>query len=479
MKKSELIFGIMRIPGDFLAILAGFLFAFWLRNAEAFSSTIGITPLKLNLQFIPFLKSAALISLIWIAAFLLLGLYNPKVKKRGLDLLWWVFISISLGAMALFTISFLLKEEPLSSRFILIFAWVFSIAFVFLTRYFILYFQRFVYKYGIGVYRLAIVGQNGILDVLKNEAQENKNLGYILVGNLKEEDLKESLAGLGEIKSKKGLDEIIHIVSDEKLASKIIDFCEENRVRYRFVPNTFQSHSINLEATEIANIPVLEVKKTPLDGWGRITKRLFDLAVSFLLLLLLLPLFLVIAITIKLTDRGPVFYKHKRIGRDKKEFYVFKFRSMKAKYSTGEEFSGKSDEEILTTEFGDTKLVEEFKKNQKLKNDPRVSTVGKFLRKTSIDELPQLFNVFQGNMSLVGPRPVVEDELEKYGDHQYHLFEIKPGITGMWQTSGRSEVSYEDRIRMDLFYIENWSLLLDIKIILKTIPAILRKRGAY
>lgn len=479
MKRSELIFGLARIPTDFVAIVLAFILAFILRKNEQFSAYINIHPLKLELAFGAFLESVILIAIIWVLVFLGLGLYNPKTKKQGLDLFWWIFVSISVSASILFTFSFLTKIEPLSSRFIVLFAWVFSIIFVFLSRLILSFAQKRAFKYKIGVYHVFVVGQNGTLKILKNEILNNQNLGYKFVGDASEEQVSEKFDILKNIKRNRGLDELIHIVSNKTLAEKIIEFCEQNRIKYRFVPNMFESHAKNLEALSLANIPLMEIKKTPLDGWGRIVKRVFDLFVSLILLIILAPLFLLVSVIIKITDPGVVFYKHKRIGRDKKELFVYKFRSMKSKFSTGEGFSGMTDEQILLQEFNDKKLVEEFKKNQKLKNDPRVSKIGKFLRKTSIDELPQLLNVLKGEMSLVGPRPIVENELEKYGEGQYHLFEIKPGMTGMWQASGRSETSYEDRIRMDIFYIENWSLLLDIKILFKTIPAILRKQGAY
>ncbi len=200
-------------------------------------------------------------------------------------------------------------------------------------------------------------------------------------------------------------------------------------------------------------------------------KRPFDLIFSLLAILLLGPIMLFIAILIKITDRGPVFYTHERVGYKGKKIKVLKFRSM---YPDAD----KRLKEILEK---DPKAREEWEKTFKLKNDPRVTLIGKFLRKTSLDELPQFFNVLKGDMSIVGPRPVVEEELKKYYKEKAEIYKsVKPGITGYWQVEGRSDVEdYEERVRMDEWYVKNQSFWLDVKIILKTIKVMLTGKGAY
>ncbi|ADU96643.1 Undecaprenyl-phosphate galactose phosphotransferase [Thermovibrio ammonificans HB-1] len=200
-------------------------------------------------------------------------------------------------------------------------------------------------------------------------------------------------------------------------------------------------------------------------------KRVFDVIFSSFVILLLSPIYLTIAVIIKFVDRGPVFFKHRRVGCEGKEFEVIKFRSM---YPDAEERLKKLLEK-------DAKAREEWKKKFKLKNDPRITPIGKFLRKTSLDELPQFFNVLKGDMSVVGPRPVVKEELEKfYKDKAKYYLSVKPGITGYWQVEGRSDIEdYEKRVEMDVWYVKNQSLWLDIKIILKTIWVMLTGKGAY
>lgn len=183
---------------------------------------------------------------------------------------------------------------------------------------------------------------------------------------------------------------------------------------------------------------------------------------------ILSPVFLLIAILIKKEDHGNVFYKHKRIGHMNKDIYIYKFRSMTNNYKTFDEFyQTLSDEQ-----------KQEWDENFKLENDPRITKIGKFIRKTSLDELPQIINILKGDMSIIGPRPVVNDEIEKYGNQKAKFLSIKPGLTGYWAANGRSATTYEDRIKLELYYIDHCSLLLDIKIFFKTILSVLKKKGA-
>lgn len=197
----------------------------------------------------------------------------------------------------------------------------------------------------------------------------------------------------------------------------------------------------------------------------KVIKRLFDIIVSFLGLLILSPLFLLLTILIKCDSKGPVFFIQKRVGRNGKKFGIFKFRTMRI------------NAEELIASFTPEQL-KEWKENFKLKNDPRITRVGKFLRNTSLDELPQLINIFIGHMSLVGPRPIVEEELEWYGEKKSVLLSVRPGLTGWWATNGRSEVSYPERCDYELYYVYNCSLLLDIKILFKTFSAVFSRKGA-
>ena len=201
------------------------------------------------------------------------------------------------------------------------------------------------------------------------------------------------------------------------------------------------------------------------------TKRLFDIAFSFVALILLSPVFLIIAIFIKIkSPGGPIFFGHQRIGKDGKFFRVYKFRTMVP------------DAQARLKKMLDEnpKIREEFEKDFKLKDDPRiVPSIGNFMRKSSIDELPQFFNSLIGNMSVVGPRPIVEDEISKYGKYAVKLYSVKPGVTGLWQVSGRNDIDYDERVALDMEYIDKQTLLMDIKIIFQTVMVMIFKKGAY
>lgn len=203
------------------------------------------------------------------------------------------------------------------------------------------------------------------------------------------------------------------------------------------------------------------IKRTPY----KILKRMIDIVLSFIGLILLSPVFAIIALAIKIESKGPVFFKHNRIGKNGKIIGMYKFRSM---VENAEELIKKFTPEQM----------KEYKENYKLTDDPRITKTGKFLRKTSLDELPQLINIIKGELSIIGPRPVVQEELEKYGDNAQKFLSVTPGLTGYWAANGRSNTSYEERMEMELFYVDNMSIKLDIKIFFQTILSVLRKEGA-
>lgn len=194
-------------------------------------------------------------------------------------------------------------------------------------------------------------------------------------------------------------------------------------------------------------------------------KRFLDFTLSLLGLIVLSPVFLIISILIKRESDGPIFFKHKRIGKNGKEIYLYKFRSM---IPNAEELIKKFTPEQM----------KEFKENFKLENDPRITKIGKWLRKTSLDELPQLINILKGELSIIGPRPVISEELEKYGNNKEKFLSVTPGLTGYWAANGRSNTTYEQRMQMELFYVDNISFKLDIRIFLKTVRSVLKREGA-
>jgi exopolysaccharide production protein ExoY len=227
-------------------------------------------------------------------------------------------------------------------------------------------------------------------------------------------------------------------------------------------------------------VPIADSATSPFDRAAveRTLKRLLDVLGALAGLLLLAPLFLLLAIVVKISDpAGPVFYRQHRLGLGGRGIGVLKFRTMLWQYSTGPDRPYHTAQQAFIA-MGRADLCAEFELNQKVADDPRVSRLGAFLRRTSLDELPQLVNALLGDLSLVGPRPIVFQELERYGEHRGAFLGVKPGITGLWQVSGRSDTSYDERVRLDLSYIRNWSTWLDLSILARTVIVVAAQRGA-
>ncbi|HVF48695.1 MAG TPA: exopolysaccharide biosynthesis polyprenyl glycosylphosphotransferase, partial [Pyrinomonadaceae bacterium] len=230
------------------------------------------------------------------------------------------------------------------------------------------------------------------------------------------------------------------------------------------------------EVDQIGALPMITLFREPLPDAARLLKRASDITIAAATLIVLAPVWLIVAALIKLDSRGPIFYRQERVGMDGRIFLLFKFRTMRADSddSVHRDFQRKYIEGRPDSNLGDTE-----RPVYKLHSDPRVTRVGRALRRLSLDELPQLLNVLRGDMSIVGPRPPISYEVEAYELWHRKRLDMKPGLTGLWQVSGRNRLSFEEMVRLDLYYIENWSLLLDLRIILKTLPVMLRGDDAY
>ncbi|MBI2426659.1 MAG: exopolysaccharide biosynthesis polyprenyl glycosylphosphotransferase, partial [Candidatus Kerfeldbacteria bacterium] len=236
-------------------------------------------------------------------------------------------------------------------------------------------------------------------------------------------------------------------------------------VGFRYAADLYNTKVTNIEVSTIAGVPIIELKKTPLDGWGRIAKRTGDIVLAFIGMIVLSPFFLLIALVIRLDSRGPVFVRLPRVGESGRLFHIVKFRSM---------IAGAHAMKSELLEYNERKDGPLFK----MKNDPRVTRIGRMLRRTSIDELPNLMNVLTGQMSLVGPRPHEPEEVKRYERHERKLLSIRPGITGMAQVSGRADLSFAEEVQLDTFYIENWSPRLDLLIFVRTLMVVIRGRAS-
>lgn len=483
MKKSRLIFSLITMISDFLGLSVSLLLAYIIRT------NVELRPLATSTNIFEYLNLVFMLSIIGIIIFFFNNLYNIKsMPEERLEELKKVFIAVSAGFMIIIALDFIKINSIFPAKAIPVYAWILAIIFVSLFRQILKFFQKYLYKYGIGVQNIIIIGANRISHSIITEIKNKPHLGYNIIDVLDKRKIGEKFLNhivgnednILEIIKKKNADEVIQAnpqMSHEKVV-ELINITDDYKINFKFAPSLFGVYSTNINVNVIAGIPIVQLKKTPLDGWGRITKRLIDMIGSLFFLTILSPVFLIITIIIKFNSKGPVFYKHKRLGRHGKEFEMYKFRSMKIDFCRGDKYGGCKAEENFNKIMEDPEKKKEFENDFKLKNDPRVTSFGKFLRKTSLDEFPQLLNVLKGEMSLVGPRPVVKEELDKYGESKNQRLMLKPGMTGLWQISGRSNLTYKERANLDIYYIEHWSLFLDFKILIKT-SLIFFKRDAY
>jgi exopolysaccharide biosynthesis polyprenyl glycosylphosphotransferase len=473
-KRSELFFSAIQVPMDAAMILLAALSAFAIRNIP---EIIALKPKLYNFPLDSYLNVILIITPLALLIYAIEGLYDIKVTRKFWQEAMKVFSATSI-VLVVVIVTIFLKREWFSSRFIILAGWMLVVVYVTIGRYLLQKIQKYLLESrGIGVHRLLLIGRNGKMDQILNLIRKNKSLGYKIVGHIE----VGSIRAVRGIKEDRGVDEIIicdSLLTDEE-QEKLIDYCAINNISYKFIPTTLQT--AKFEAGIFNGQPIIEIKHTPLEGWGKILKRAFDIVSSSIFILILSPLMLLVAILIKIESYfenakgGPVIYRNERIGSDGKKFNVFKFRYMKWEFCT----SSKTPEGRKALKY-EKELIEKLsiKKGPlyKIKNDPRKTRVGAIIEKLSIDELPQFFNVFMGDMSLVGPRPHQEREVAKYNEYHRRLLTIKPGVTGMAQVSGRSDLEFEDEYKLDVFYIENWSLWQDIQICFKTALVLFKKR---
>lgn len=461
MKRSELAFSVALIPLDILAMVTAFSLAYLTRIKSGVIYVWDFpTFFRFVLGFVPF----------WIFLFSIEGLYRIKGPKRLVDEFAKVFLGVS-SALMLVVLWIFLSRTEFFSRLVVVYALVYAILFVFGLRLIARLVQRYLLRYGIGIHRVAVVGGSAIAHQIISLIQRDRSLGFKLMKIFS----RDQIDIIGRFPILNQIDEII--LADpavpESQILKLIDFCEERRIIFRMVPNLLRVHALNVDIAPIHGIPVIEFRKSPLDGWWRVSKRLVDLVLALVATVITAPLMLVIAAVVKITSPGPVLYRNKRIGPDG-VFETLKFRTMQLKYCTGKEYGGDQ------AELYERRLIRSHNARKggiyKIKQDPRVTPVGQLLRGWSIDELPQLFNVLRGDMSLVGPRPHQAREVKHYQSAYQKLLHVKPGLTGLAQISGRSDLNTDDEVKLDTYYVENWSLWLDIQILLRTPMAVFQKR---
>jgi len=434
---------------DVLFLNASFGLAYWIRTYSGIFAY----------QEIPFSAYTNLIifaNILLLVSFALLKLYVKKRSSFDVDEFSSISVALCLCYLMLLSITFLFKAE-IYSRVIVALAFILSLILITLGRFGIRKFFGNLRSKGYDENPAVIFGTVKNTEWLMKKIGERKELGYKILGAFNDRGSLDAFLNRKKVGT-------VFITADPSSEEAIALMLKHKGIDFKIVPSLVQVITDPLSFDELKDVPLITLKSSIDKRKYLKLKNFFDRLFSGLLILVLSPVFLLAALLIKLTSSGPVFFSQKRVGYKKQPFRFYKFRTMK--------------------EGADQEKTKLFKKNEvqglfKMNNDPRITPVGKIFRRTCIDELPQLFNIFKGDMSFVGPRPHLPEELPNFNDWRSERFTVKPGLTGLWQISGRHQLDFDRASFLELYYARNTSFLLDMKIILKTIPAIIFSGGKW
>lgn len=468
---ASLIYNFFLVIGDFLALVAAFLGAFIIRaqsHIPVAHPISGRTYFFVFLGLLPF----------WILIFALLGLYNSNIYEKRFRETGRLFIGSFIGLLFVIFWNFVSIKPIFPAKLVPFYGFILAFVFLVILRNIIRLIRTELFGFKIGLTNVLIVGNTDMTHELVRSLADSRSSGYqvvgVVTGNKHKDHPKHILTYDTFTHFLAGNDSTeVHgiiqteLYKDENQNREVLEYAQVHHVSYRFIPGNTELFVGNIDVELFRNsIPVIAVRQTPLFGSGRIVKRLFDLLAGGICLLIASPFMLIIALTEILSGSGSVFFRQDRLTRYNNNFRVFKFRSQYQKYD------GTTPEQAFKL-MGKPELAVTYRANgDQLPNDPRITPLGKFLRKTSLDELPQLINVVRGDISLVGPRPLIPQELSMY-EKRHTILSVKSGLTGLAQVSGRKQISFEERRKLDLYYVQNWSFWLDITILVKTIRVIL------
>jgi exopolysaccharide biosynthesis polyprenyl glycosylphosphotransferase len=468
------LFTISLIISDILLTGLAFRLAYLIR----FNLDLPIFRLEVVPSF-PFYQDISLLLIpLWFTVFALNGVYQRNNLLGGISEYSRIFRAVNVGTLLIIVAGFLNPDFVLARGWLLL-AWVLAFLLVVSGRFGL---RRLVYhlrRHGYFLAPALIIGANKEGYSLAEQLLSWRTSGLHVLGFVDDriepgKHVHRHLQALGATSQletliqQHGIEELILTTSALSRDEVVTIFKQYGLVRnlnLRLSSGLFEVITTGLEIKEIAYVPVVRVNQVRLRGLDNVLKMLLDYSIALPSLVCTLPLFILIAVAIRLDSPGPIIYRRRVMGINGKQFDAYKFRTMHV-----------NGDEILA---GQPELQTELAQNHKLKDDPRVTRIGNLLRKLSLDELPQLLNVLKREMSLVGPRIISPAEMEKYDHWGMNLLTIPPGITGLWQVSGRSDISYEERVRLDMHYIRNWNIWLDLQLLIQTIPAVLFRRGAY
>lgn len=471
MKRTELIFGAILVPVDFVMLCVAGIFAYLLRFQ---TSVTQLQPVIYTIPFRQYLSMIVVASLAWLVVFALSGLYAMHATRKIIEEMRRVFFACSTGVLIIIVL-FFFNRDLFSSRFIILAAYVCALICVTVGRLMVLTIQRKLFEQGVGVRAVVLIGEGHAAQLISNEIANRKYLGLQVVYQA-DTWTDEVQRVVSSLHTQNRVDAVLYTETDRTTSTHqvVYQFCDEHHLTFLYTAALFDTQSSHVRIQPIAGIPVIEILRTPLDGWGRILKRSFDILFSLCVLIFGFPLYLIIALCVYLDSGLPIFFSRKddgdkvmRVGQYGKLFHYFKFRSMQP-----------GTDSLRYSEDLQKQNVRSGSPLVKIVNDPRITPVGSFLRRFSLDEFPEFFLVLRGDMSIVGPRPHLPEEVAQYQLRHKRILNMKPGITGLAQVSGRSDLDFEDEVRLDTFYMEHWSLGLDLILILKTPFILFKKRKA-
>ncbi|OPL17664.1 MAG: hypothetical protein AVO35_09570 [Candidatus Aegiribacteria sp. MLS_C] len=442
-------------PSDLLLIILVFMGGFWVRH----SLLAGVMGADFRLSVYHYLLSGLVLGSVQVVFMAVFGVYR---KEFGLGMIEEMAGIIKASVMAvLFTFATtFITRQLFFSRFVLVFACPTSILILGLWHWAL---RKLASRSGTPA-SVLIVGDSEEARHLGAFMENRAQLPYSVKGYADPEWSPPRINGMID---DLGIDELVvaeRSISEDTLSGVILH-CEKMGVNYKIAADVFSLVSLTARVAHMGGTTLIESVPAPLSGWGLFLKRLSDKVLTALLLALLSPVFLLTSVAIVIDSGFPVFYRQIRLGRDNEPFRMFKFRSMRKGAHEEKEFLRESNESSGPL--------------FKIRRDPRITRVGRFMRRWSIDELPQLFNVLSGRMSLVGPRPPLPEEVEEYSRRDFKRLHTIPGVTGVWQISGRSHLGFDEMVKLDLYYVDNWSIWMDLAILLLTPPAVLSGEGAY
>lgn len=473
---ASLIYNVCLIIGDALAITVAFTIAYILRV------TLNHQPLSANVHAHTYILILTSLLPFWILIFGLLGLYNLRIYENRFAELGRLLVGSFIGMLFIISYSYMTNTAIFPARLVTVYGFGLAFSLVFLFRTAARGFRRELFSYGVGINNVLLVGDTRTTHRLLDGLINTPVTGYRVLGVIGgSKHPHKAQAGYRQYSSfteaiEQLKDQQLHTIIQTELYAaaekndEILTYAQENHAAYRFVPGNSELFVGKIEVDLFHAVPIIAVHQTALIGWGRVVKRLVDLFLGSLFLVVGSPIMLLVALAIKLTDGGPVFFHQERLSRFNSKVRIYKFRSHKLGYS------GLTPEEAFA-KMGRPDLLEQYRQSgDYLAGDPRVTAVGHFIRRTSIDELPQLFNVVRGDISLVGPRAILAYEMEQY-DQKNLILSVKSGLTGLAQISGVRDLSFAERRKLDLFYVQNWSFWSDMVIIAKTFWVVLFHKG--